>query len=80
VTDFNQRWTYGGAYAFRILAEFSLTEMKVEVFDGSGQHAIAAKNLIDLPEFQISDKTWEKVWQRMESDGRGPYVAVALRL
>jgi hypothetical protein len=72
-------YTYGEIDAFRILGEYSLTEMKVEVRDLSGQHARSAKELEDIKHFLIGGVTWRKIWQRTESDPRGPYVAVGLR-
>jgi hypothetical protein len=71
-------YVYGDTHSFRLLAEFSLTEMKVEVRDKTGAHAIPAADLTNFKEFKIDGCIWRILWQRQESDERGPYVAVGL--
>lgn len=71
-------YTFGETDAFRIIAEFSLIEMKVEIRDLTGRHARSFEELEDRKTFQIGGLTWKKVWQRGESDPRGPYIAVGL--
>ncbi len=69
---------YGDEHAFRLISEFSLFEMKVEVFDKNGQHAISADDLKGIGAFLIAGMQWRKLWQHSESDERGAYTAVAL--
>jgi hypothetical protein len=73
-------YIYGDTHSFRLLAEFSLFEMKVEVRDKTGMHVISETELIKLTEFKIFGATWVNFWQRQESDERGPYIAVGLKM
>jgi hypothetical protein len=75
---------YGKHHSFRLISEFSVFQMKVEVFDQTGAHALSASKLINLEYFIVGDSKiftfWRKKWQRAESDERGAYTAVALEL
>ena len=77
-------WTYcdSGDHAFRVLSEFSLSEMKCQVYLIRRADKVPAdkEHLAEMKKFKIGGRYWVPVWMRNESDDRGPYLAVALRL
>src|SRR5271166_4079356 len=79
MTDIS-RWVYAEKNVMRLLQEYSATEIKVEVFDQKAIHALAAIDLEPIGTFVIGGVLWIKLWQREESDQRGPYLAVGLQL
>jgi len=77
--ELSRVFVYGDEYTFRLIAEFSLTEMKVEVYDKDARHVLSTDQLTALESFSIAGQGWRKIWQRHESDERGGYTAVALQ-
>ena len=71
---------YGKTHCFRLLAQFSATEMKVEVWNPAGDHVLSSQEIDAIDEFSIGGHFWKKLWQRHEADQSGAYTAVGLRL
>lgn len=76
----NRVFIYGNGHVFRVIEEWSLVTMKVEVFDNRNEHALSLSEIKGIPTFEIAGHNYRVLWLRHESDERGPYTAVGLQM
>jgi hypothetical protein len=74
-------WIFAKPYQFKVLAEFSMYSLKVQVFDERGNHAIPANDLRKKIGQQLCSAdglSYHVLWVREESTEQGAYFATGL--